>query len=117
VLETFAAAQMIDVHLPTTDGRQLLVTGYTELEPELKLLINTPPGSTERLPPSGAGGLLPRAPSRAVRTAAGRSLARTHGVSRRRCAMKAVKTFFRTTTRDADAGDIARKAAFERRPR
>ncbi len=30
---------MIDVHLPTTDGRQLLLTRYTQPEPELRLLI------------------------------------------------------------------------------
>jgi hypothetical protein len=35
----FAAVQMIDVHLPTTDGRELLLTRYTEPEPELKLLL------------------------------------------------------------------------------
>jgi hypothetical protein len=35
VLEKFAAVQMIDVHLPTTDG-----TRYTEPEPELNLLLN-----------------------------------------------------------------------------
>ena len=35
VLEKFAAMQMIDVHLPTTDGRELLLTRYTEPEPEL----------------------------------------------------------------------------------
>jgi hypothetical protein len=38
-LEKFAAVQMIDVHLPTTDGRELLLTRYTQLEPELRLLI------------------------------------------------------------------------------
>jgi len=38
-LEKFAAIQMIDVHLPTTDGRQLLLTRYTQPEPELQLLI------------------------------------------------------------------------------
>ena len=31
---------MIDVHLPTTDGRELLLTRYTEPEPELNLLLN-----------------------------------------------------------------------------
>src|SRR3954449_9970677 len=36
-LEKFAAVQMIDVHLPTTDGRELLLTRYTQ--PELQLLI------------------------------------------------------------------------------
>jgi hypothetical protein len=30
---------MIDVHLPTTDGRELLLTRYTEPEPELNLLL------------------------------------------------------------------------------
>jgi hypothetical protein len=39
-LEKFAAAQMIDVHLPTTDGREIVLTRYTQPEPELQLLIN-----------------------------------------------------------------------------
>jgi hypothetical protein len=39
VLEKFAAVQMIDVHLPTTDGRELVLTRYTEPEPELSLLL------------------------------------------------------------------------------
>ena len=30
---------MIDVHLPTTDGRELVLTRYTEPEPELSLLL------------------------------------------------------------------------------
>jgi transposase len=38
-LEKFAAVQMIDVHLPTTDGRELLLTRYTQPEPELSLLL------------------------------------------------------------------------------
>jgi hypothetical protein len=38
-LDQFAAVQMIDVHLPTTDGRELLLTRYTQPEPELQLLI------------------------------------------------------------------------------
>jgi hypothetical protein len=38
-LEKFAAVQIIDVHLPTTDGRELLLTRYTQPEPELQLLI------------------------------------------------------------------------------
>jgi hypothetical protein len=59
-LEKFAAVQMIDVHLPTTDGRELLLTRYTQPEPELQLLIqqlklSLPPQpppriATERLP-------------------------------------------------------------------
>jgi hypothetical protein len=47
-LEKFAAVQMIDVHLPTTDGRELLLTRYTQPEPELQLLI---PQLKLQLPP------------------------------------------------------------------
>jgi hypothetical protein len=39
VLKNFAAVQMIDVPLPTTDGRELLLSRYTEPEPELNLLL------------------------------------------------------------------------------
>jgi hypothetical protein len=39
ILEKFAAVQMIDVHLPTTDGRELVLTRYTQPEPELQLLL------------------------------------------------------------------------------
>jgi len=38
--EKFAAVPMIDVHLPTTDGRELVLTRYTQPEPERQLLIN-----------------------------------------------------------------------------
>ncbi len=30
---------MIDVHLPTTDGREIVLTRYTEPERDLRLLI------------------------------------------------------------------------------
>jgi hypothetical protein len=39
-LEKFAAVQMIDVRLPTTDGRELILTRYTQPEPELQLLLD-----------------------------------------------------------------------------
>jgi transposase len=39
VLEKFSAVQMIDVHMPTTDGRELTLTRYTQPEPELQLLL------------------------------------------------------------------------------
>ena len=39
VLEKFAAVQMIDVHVPTTDGRELVLTRTTPPEPELQLLL------------------------------------------------------------------------------
>ena len=40
VFEKFAAVQMIDVHVPTTDGRELMLRRYTEPEPELTLLLD-----------------------------------------------------------------------------
>jgi transposase len=40
VLEKFAAVQMIDVHLPTTDGRHVVLPRYTQPENELKVLLN-----------------------------------------------------------------------------
>jgi hypothetical protein len=40
VLEQLAAIQMVDVHLPTTDGRTLILSRYTEPEPEQQLLLN-----------------------------------------------------------------------------
>ena len=39
IFEKFAAVQMIDVHIPTTDGRELQLTRYTQPEPELILLL------------------------------------------------------------------------------
>ena len=40
VIEKFSALQMIDVHIPTTDGRELILTRYTQPEPELTLLLD-----------------------------------------------------------------------------
>jgi hypothetical protein len=39
VFDKFAGVQMIDVHIPTTDGRELLLERYTEPERELRLLL------------------------------------------------------------------------------
>src|SRR3989441_3165561 len=39
VLDKFRAVQMIDVHLPTTDGRQVILNRYTQPEKELQLLL------------------------------------------------------------------------------
>lgn len=38
-LEKFAAMQMVDVHLPTTDNRHLILSRYTEPEKDQKLLL------------------------------------------------------------------------------
>ena len=39
VLEKFATVQMVDVHLPTTDGRQLVLPRYTQPDPDHQLLL------------------------------------------------------------------------------
>jgi len=39
VLEKFAAVQMVDVHIPTSDGRRLILSRYTQPEPDLQLLL------------------------------------------------------------------------------
>jgi hypothetical protein len=39
VLEKFSAMQMIDVHLPTTDGREVILTRYTQPEADHELLL------------------------------------------------------------------------------
>jgi hypothetical protein len=61
VLEKFAAIQMIDLHIPTTDGRELVLTRHTEPEPELRLLLDKlrlplpaqpPPIITAETPPT-----------------------------------------------------------------
>jgi transposase len=54
VLEKFKVMQMVDVHLPTTDGRHLVLPRYTQPEPELQLLLQTlklrlPPQPSPRL--------------------------------------------------------------------
>lgn len=39
VLEKFASLQMVDVAIPTTDGRELSLTRYTQPEADVKLLL------------------------------------------------------------------------------
>jgi len=41
VLEKFAAVQMIDVHLPTSDGREVVLTRHTQPEAEVDLLLRS----------------------------------------------------------------------------
>lgn len=40
VLEKFAAIQMLDVHLPTSDGREIVMARYTHPEKDLLLLLD-----------------------------------------------------------------------------
>jgi len=39
ILEKFSAMQMVDVHLPTTDGRHLILSRYTQPDQDQKLLL------------------------------------------------------------------------------
>ena len=39
VLEKLGAMQMLDVHLPTTNGREVILTHYTQPEPDQRLLL------------------------------------------------------------------------------
>ena len=40
ILEKFAAMQMVDVHLPTMDGRRLILSRYTQPDQDQKLLLH-----------------------------------------------------------------------------
>jgi len=40
ILEKFAAQQMVDVHLPTTDGGRLILSRYTQPDQDQKLLLH-----------------------------------------------------------------------------
>jgi transposase len=62
VLEKFCAVQMIDVHVPITDGRELMLTRYTQ--PELKLLLEKlrialPPQSPPKITAAQAASATP----------------------------------------------------------
>jgi hypothetical protein len=39
VLEKFAGMQMVDVHMPTTDGREVILSRYTQPDKDLELLL------------------------------------------------------------------------------
>ncbi len=58
VLEKFAAIQMLDVHFPTTDGRELVFCRYTQPERDHKMLLaqlnwDLPPQSPPRITQKG----------------------------------------------------------------
>jgi len=61
LLSKFAAMQMVDVHLPTTDGRELVMSRYTQPDSDLKLLLNRlqldlPPQSPPRIAATSVAG-------------------------------------------------------------
>ena len=67
VLDKFAAIQMLDVHFPTTDGRTLILSRYTELNADQKLLVsqlalNLPPQPRHGSPPRARSPAPPRTP-------------------------------------------------------
>ena len=39
-IETVSQMQMVDIYLPTTDGRTIVLSRYTEPEPDLSLLLD-----------------------------------------------------------------------------
>jgi transposase len=58
VLEKFAAVQMLDVHFPTTDGRELVFCRYTQPERDHKMLLaqlgwELPPQSPPKITQQG----------------------------------------------------------------
>src|ERR1700756_5644323 len=58
VLDKFAAIQMLDVHFPTTEGRTLILSRYTELNADQKLLasqlnLEMPPQPPPRITAAG----------------------------------------------------------------
>ena len=68
VLDKFAAVQMLDVHFPTTDGRTLVMSRYTEFNADQKLLVkqlklDPPPQPPPRIT---AAGTTQRAPAHAL---------------------------------------------------
>lgn len=57
-LEKLSAIQMLDVHFPTTDGRELVFSRYTKPEPDQQLIINIlkwklPPQSPPKITSAG----------------------------------------------------------------
>lgn len=58
LLEKFASIQMLDVHFPTTDGRELVFTRYTQPEKDHKMLLSQlrwelPPQSPPKITQKG----------------------------------------------------------------
>jgi hypothetical protein len=63
LIEKLSAIQMIDVHVPTTDGRELVLTRYTEPEPDQRLLLSHLRLELPAQPPPKITAELPRSPA------------------------------------------------------
>ena len=68
VLDKLAAVQMLDVHFPTTDGRTLILSRYTELRADQKLLVKQLKLDLQPQPPPriSAPGKIPHPASHAM---------------------------------------------------
>ena len=64
VLDKLGAIQMIDVHLPTTDGREVILTRYTQPEPDQRLLLEKLKLKLPEQPPPKITVAQPREPRR-----------------------------------------------------
>ena len=51
MLETLSGILMLDVHLPLADGRQLVLSRYTQPEPEQRLVLEKLPWELPPQPP------------------------------------------------------------------
>jgi hypothetical protein len=51
VIEKFKALQMVGVHLPTTDGRELTLSRQAQPEPEHRMVLDRLPLSLPSQPP------------------------------------------------------------------
>jgi hypothetical protein len=51
-LEKIAAMQMLDVHLPRNDGRELILTRYAQPEPDQRLVLEQLKLTLPAQPPS-----------------------------------------------------------------
>jgi hypothetical protein len=60
ILEKFASIQLVDVHLPTTDGKELRLPRYTEPDKEHLLLLSR---LDLKLPPQPRPELLDKKPA------------------------------------------------------
>lgn len=63
-IEKFSAVQMIDLHIPTTDGREIQLTRHTEPDAEIKLLLSQlkldlPPQPPPKITPAQAAAATP----------------------------------------------------------
>ncbi len=67
VLEKFATVQMLDVHLPTTDERTVILSRYTQPETDVQLVLRRlklelpaqpPPKITNPKPPRWSGSVV-----------------------------------------------------------